>query len=516
MSACAAVLLFQLLDFGYGRDQSIFALVGRTIRDGGLPYRDAWDFKPPGIYFLYALAGPATWGIRVLEALSMAAMAVAFVALSRCCSAGWGAGLVGAILALDTHVRLEFWHTAQPESFGAALVACGLAFAANALERGRRAPPPPVGWLWFGAGLSYGAAAMLKPTIGVAGAASVAALAVDTFRRYGRSSGRPLIACLVPFLVGGLLPLFACVGFFWIRGGMGAWRDAMAFIPQYSQLAWAHASGLDLFQALIVRWLTGYSIYIPIGLVLLVVFSRTGKTWSGVVHLCSAILLLLAGVLAQGKLFPYHFGAVLPLTALLAGWGFWEAWERSAAVANGRLLWCAIVVLLATMQPPSADLPGAFSERCALRFHAWSHPAEREKIRDQLYSVADFNAADNRRVADELSRTTATGSSIHVYGFSPGVYLDASRRQASRYIYNVPQRARWSRTSARSQLLTDLAESPPAAIVVEHGDRMPWVVGDGNDSATDLRTFPELSALLGSRYRLPTAVGKFDVYYRAD
>jgi hypothetical protein len=251
-------------------------------------------------------------------------------------------------------------------------------------------------------------------------------------------------------------------------------------------------------------------------LVLLVVFSRSGKTWSGVVHLGSAILLLLAGVLAQGKLFPYHFGSVLPLTALLAGWGFWAAWERSGAVANGRLLWCATVMLLATMQPPSADLPGAFSERCALRFRAWSHPAEREEIRDRLYSVADFNAADNRRVADELSRTTASGSSIHVYGFSPGVYLDAGRRQASRYIYNVPQRARWSRTSARSQLLTDLHQSPPAAIVVEHGDRMPWVVGDGNDSATDLKTFPELSALLISRYRLPTAVGKFDVYYRVD
>ena len=146
MSACAVVLLFQLLDFGYGRDQSIFALVGRTIRDGGLPYRDAWDFKPPGIYFLYALAGPATWGIRVLEALSMAAMAVAFVALSRRCSAGWGAGLVGAILALDTHVRLEFWHTAQPESFGAALIACGLAFAANAL-RERPASPAAASWL---------------------------------------------------------------------------------------------------------------------------------------------------------------------------------------------------------------------------------------------------------------------------------------------------------------------------------------------------------------------------------
>src|SRR5215472_6478303 len=65
-------LLANLLSFGYGRDQGIYAVVGHAITLGGVPYRDAWDFKPPGIHFLFALArsslGPAPWAIRVVEA----------------------------------------------------------------------------------------------------------------------------------------------------------------------------------------------------------------------------------------------------------------------------------------------------------------------------------------------------------------------------------------------------------------------------------------------------------------
>ena len=59
MAGCVlaiAFLLAQLLCFGYGRDQGIYAVVARAMLDGGMPYRDAWDFKPPGIFLIYALA----------------------------------------------------------------------------------------------------------------------------------------------------------------------------------------------------------------------------------------------------------------------------------------------------------------------------------------------------------------------------------------------------------------------------------------------------------------------------
>lgn len=44
-----------------GADQALYAYVGERIRAGGLPYRDAWDQKPPAIHFVYA-------GLRTLWA----------------------------------------------------------------------------------------------------------------------------------------------------------------------------------------------------------------------------------------------------------------------------------------------------------------------------------------------------------------------------------------------------------------------------------------------------------------
>ena len=52
----AALLVFRApsLVQPMGADQALYAYVGERIRAGGLPYRDAWDQKPPAIHFLYA------------------------------------------------------------------------------------------------------------------------------------------------------------------------------------------------------------------------------------------------------------------------------------------------------------------------------------------------------------------------------------------------------------------------------------------------------------------------------
>ena len=54
----AALLVFRApsLVQPMGADQALYAYVGERIRAGGLPYRDAWDRKPPAIHFL---RGPA-------------------------------------------------------------------------------------------------------------------------------------------------------------------------------------------------------------------------------------------------------------------------------------------------------------------------------------------------------------------------------------------------------------------------------------------------------------------------
>ena len=175
-------LLLLLLQFGPGRDQGIYAVVARVMAAGGMPYRDAWDFKPPGIFFLYGLArwlgGPGMLAVRALEAVALGSQVVAFGLLTRRFLGVAAPGLWGGALATLIHVQLEFWHTGQPESFGGPVLAWALVLVSAA--DGRWSIPRLVS-----AGCLFGFAGLLKPPL--AGGAVLVALilARDRSRRSG-------------------------------------------------------------------------------------------------------------------------------------------------------------------------------------------------------------------------------------------------------------------------------------------------------------------------------------------
>jgi hypothetical protein len=510
-AATIAVLLAQLMDFGYGRDQGIFAVVGQTIRDGGVPYRDAWDFKPPGIYFLYALAGPTSVGIRALEVLAWISLVFAFVRLSRRYLDDGRAGVVAGVIAVLTHVRLDFWHTAQPESFGAPLVAWGMAWAADASDdihsSGHRRTR-----FWTASGVCYGAAMLLKPTIGVAGVVGLGLAWIAS----GRSTGsRPaFLRTGGAFVAGAAIPVMTCLGFFVARGGLSDLASALFdFVPRYTALAWQQIGPAQLTGRLIRGWLFDYSLLITVGFAMALVFPPTGLRRRGLLHVLAVIGVLLIGVFAQARLFAYHYGTVLPITALVAGWGWWSVWSswrtRPAGIAGFVLLAGTL-----TMWPSAAtaEFRDTFVERLWFRADAWARRDNRTLVRDRLYSLRDYPAEDIRRAAEWIAHETAPDSRVLVYGFAPAIYVEAQRAPASRYIYNVPTRAPWSRAGARHELMAALNEAPPEVVLVEHDDLLPWVTGTHQDSAGDLEAFPALRAFLSSRYMRAGTIGRFDLY----
>ncbi|BAJ64634.1 ArnT family glycosyltransferase [Anaerolinea thermophila] len=55
---------------GLHRDSGVFLYVGQQILNGGLPYRDIWDHKPPVIYYVNALGllfDNSRWGVWTIE-----------------------------------------------------------------------------------------------------------------------------------------------------------------------------------------------------------------------------------------------------------------------------------------------------------------------------------------------------------------------------------------------------------------------------------------------------------------
>lgn len=521
--------LYLITSFGYGRDQGIYAVVGRKILDGGMPYRDAWDFKPPGIFLVYALArglfGGGQWGIRALEVLGLAAMVAGMIRLSTRWWGQWRIGLLGGMLAVLVHAQLDFWHTAQPESFGGMLIVGGLVAGTE--------PPGRLGtraWQVL-AGVLFGCAGLLKWPLAGAGVifalavglgspppTSVADLPAPSLAAQVRSVVGRLWPPALAVAVGGALPFAACLAWFAAKGALrDAWDVLFVFTPHYTAIGWEGSSVFGMCYYAVAEWLVSYSAPMLVGLVLLLVAGPLQWRRPGVALLAGVVAIQLLGVAMQGKFFPYHYGAAWPATGMLAALGWWWLWERACA---RRLVGIASFVALALsvgrMRAATKDVADSFWSRSGARFAMLAGGPRDDALRDSLASVADVDAGANRAVAAMLHERVAADRSVYVWGFEPVMYDQSERRSASRYVYNVPQRVAWAAEPTRAQLMRELAADPPAAIVVAHNDVFPMVTGDLLDSAGSLAQFWALRQLLDERYELAQRIQDFDVYLERD
>ncbi len=525
--ACLLVVAFclgQILTFGYGRDQGIYAMVGRSILEGKMPYRDAWDFKPPGIFLIYAasraLFGAGQEGIRIVECLGLAAMVAA---MARFCRDAWGdarIGLISGAIAVLVHAQLDFWHTAQPESFGGmvtlfALVALG-PDALRGLAEGERpdSAPPDRDTLkrWAISGALFGFAGLLKPPLAGGGAVIAVALSYRAFQ--GERSLRAALRPLLAVAAGGVAPLLLCALWFAAKGALGSlWSVLFVFTPHYTALSWVGETLGGMIYWGFTEWLTGYCSVPTVGLFLFFILQPRRKERFSAVVIGALIALHIAGVVMQGKFFPYHYGATWPLTALLAGLGFFRVWERLRRFGLvGALVFVTASSSVALGRTATHDLPSSFRERCWKRIQLFSARPRDQAAIDKMASVADVNAAANRQVATFLREQVPADRSVFVWGFEPVIYDLAERRAASRYLYDVPQRVAWAKVEQRETLMNDLRQSHPMAIVVEHRDVFPMVTGDAIDSADTLADFGELRAYLNTRYRIALSIEDFDIY----
>jgi hypothetical protein len=497
----AAWLLVALLGFEYGLDQGIYAVVSDTLLNGGIPYRDAWDFKPPGIFFAYALArgvlGEGMQAVRVLEALGFASLVIAFAIYSKRFVGSTRPGLLGGALAVAGHVWLGFWQTAQPESFAAVLVAWALVLATVEPRAGDPRGERRQALAWFGAGALYAAAALLKPPLG-GGILVSAGLAA---RRAGRDGvpgtrgvafARPLVA----FGAGAALPLAATLVLFAARGGLEELAEALLlFAPEYTKIN-VNVTSLPVFAFRSVEFLLfRFSLVNTVGIALLVLLPPlAGREREGAIHVLGLLAILLAGIAIQGRFFPYHYGTALPLASLLAGWGLWKLTRITRRSIVGAGLVVLVLVFLANANGVVDPIRGSVVERV------------------RVFDKGRVHNLPKRRVAALLAAYTQPDASIYVWGFEPVLYDLAQRRPASRYVYNAPLLAPWFRARARPRLMKELRRDPPAAIVVQRGDVHPGTSGVRVDSATALRRFPELRAFIQAFYEPVETVGDFTIH----
>ena len=401
-------------------DAGVFFYAAQRLLDGGAPYRDIWDHKPPGVYFVdavgIALAGrTGVWFVQV--AFLVAAVLLGYRALRR--EFGATAAFVGSLawLAALPRLFLEYGQTSFVEFYALPLQFGALVLFTAPLTRGRA----------LGIGALGGAALLLKPTlIGVVVAIGVVALL---------GLRRRAVGPLALIAVGVVVPLAIAVAWAVARGVLGAMVDqAVVYNSAYA----AFAPLPERIDAV----LSGLRLTLPSGLALVaagawlyaVATRRFAPTLLAVALVAFPLELALS---TWGRGYHYYFMAWLPSMAILAAFVVGEV-ER---VAPRRIARPALTLAVVAM----CVFPALLVTRLALTTDA-----------GRASSAAAYLAANTR-----------PDDTVLVWGSHTEVLFLAGRRSPTRYVYQYAALAtRGYATPARvDELLADLQRARPALIL---------------------------------------------------
>jgi hypothetical protein len=436
----SVLLLAPLLGYPLGRDQSVFAYVAREWTRGGLPYRDVFDHKPPGVYAVYALAravgGAGGWPVRVLELaalLGMGWLVALAVARDRCPRPGERGA--AALLCAGMYATTFDWAaTGQPEVWEGMLLVASFVVARRART---------LRWAAGGSGALLGAALLFKHPAMIVGVVTISALVARFWEGTSRAARLREGARAAAWHLAAACAVLACAAcYFVVRGGATEAYDAcVGYLLQYPRTyrcksgvanvlvtefwlhrarLWAVLGGLGLASVAIAAWRRRAR------------RELAGAAWSGALF-AAAVL----SVVVQRRYLQYHWVIVTPFVVLgiaealgALGRARWAAAPAAAAVA---------VVALGVATGPRWHVNDAVDFRSAT-VAFWEY---RAGVRDRARYLGAFvwkgySYPSEERVAAAIRARARPGDGLIVRGHSPNIYLASGLKSPSRFIYDMP------------------------------------------------------------------------------
>jgi 4-amino-4-deoxy-L-arabinose transferase-like glycosyltransferase len=450
----------------------MYSVVANEIVDGGRPYIDAVERKPPLLFWTYAavfkVAGKFNWTALHFVALvwTLCAMAGVYVIGRELFNRN-----TGLIAALFYNVFQPWWTWKTLSFDGEMLMNLPIIWAwAIAFRRSSSRLRPEL----FLAGALLGAAFLLKQPAAIAAVPLGIYLLLPSYRT-SRSLTRTNSIIQAAILTAGF---FAAVGLvtlvLWKQGIL---RDAF-----YWTIA-DHDIPHVFWERGILLTLAFIGVCLPLIVGTIMVCGDKSEIWAARRAERRALLGLLGasaiGAAAGARFYPHYYIQLIPPLALLAAPYYARLWSR-------------------TIQPPHWLLRPAVT-------YAWL------ALTVVVLLIIHWTALAPRRVPSESGRYLSTYSApedrIFVWGHTPKIYLDAHRRPACRYITTFPLTGYifggsipGFDTSSRilpgawTILERDFAKHPPTYIID--------VQSDPRTAQYPVKDFPILAKLLKERYQL--------------
>ncbi len=522
VAAALAVLAAPQLVYPFGHDQGIYAACGDVIRKGGVPIRDCFESKGPGVMVIYALALSIHHSTVAVHAFTLAWQALTAVAVGLTARALFApaAALPAAVAYWLIYAGINYWSMNQAETFSNLFITLSLLLSWRAAQHDRRV-------LAFLGGVVAGILLWFKYVFGLL----LAAVGVGLlFQRWARAREvRSAVALGAAFAAGALVVNGAVLGYFALVGGIPAlveqfevFRELFPLgpprtLPEIAQMLWRFMdNGADLtadYKPTVAQWIFvggGFPLLFVVSGLGLLAWARPliGEGGARIMYLIALFVAGLAVVVIQAKYVQYHFTILHPTLAIAFGGGAAAAWRwlrgarlplrvAGALAMVGAL--AAVVLLALRMVPWVLDTySNVVVQRKSLReMHLES------RVAIQLY------------LADYIVQHTQPDDMISLFADAPWVYMLTQRPNATRFPFaDVWAPAHGSRTNARfsEQFFEAIQRNRPKYFILTEDD-YPWL---GVRHIDNYKRIAPLYAFIEANYQYEVNIGPFIVFRRRD
>ncbi len=443
----ALLIRLPFLNVPLERDEGEYAYIAQRIEHGDIPYKDAFNQKPPGIFYIYWLAFQ-TLGEKVRDIhLFMYLFTLIEIFLIYKLGSILFNKSIGLISAgIFSFITIEpgvCGNAANTEIFMLLPIIASIVVLLLAIQKKKLG-------LFFICGVLNGIAFMIKQV------AVFNFLFIIIFMLHhslkDENNFKSLIKRYQYLIFGFVMVLVPIFLYFWLKN---AWGDFLycVFLHNFAYITTPLSNHLfSKFWERIYPILAGDWVFWILSLYAFSYLLRTKKLNNPL--LPGWFIFSFLGVVVSPRFFPHYFLQLTPALAIGAGWGLYKVIQginKVKSVSLRKLIFI-IVIGMIVIVPLNVNYKYIF---------VYSP----DEISMQIYGSSPFVEA--KPVADYIAQNSSENDTIAVIGSEPEILFYAKRRSATKYIIFYPLTGDYKDSLVKQkQAFQEITTNNPRYIVI--------------------------------------------------
>jgi hypothetical protein len=426
-----------------GRDYGAYAYIGDQILHGKFPYRDAWESKPPAIFYLNAIAiylgRGSHWGIWIVEFISLLAAGIFSYAVAKKLWGIWPA--IGALVFWTMGLDLTLDGGNLTEEYPLPLHFLSIALFLQLIEE----PKKPA--FNFMLGLTFSLSFLFRPNNAVV---ETTIIFILFLLGIVKRNWKELFPQAFWIGIGILLPILLATLYFWTKGLLWDLIEA-SLLYNFSYSATTITSVSPLVSGFrLFGWLAWVALG---GYLIAVYYALKSKQPLYLLLLIGTPMSIYVSDLARRD-YAHYFMNLLPFLVLLGGLTLLSLTVRLTSFIKHSPAWERIALGAATF--------------LALAFFLVSgRAAEYQKA---LERIAEGNTIEIRtRTAAYVENHTQPNELVLFWAASPGENFMSNRESPSAYLFYPLHPPSEITQRMNDQFLQDIRTKRPV-LIVDIGD----------------------------------------------